>query len=665
LDELLRFSPRHFWLQHNDHRIIFPEMIYGLDFILFGGRLLFPAVFNIACQIFQIGILWWLLARSELPRAFRLALGAASALFMTSTMHVGGILGSLLLVWYLSLSAAALCFLFLWRTARTGRLSSLLISVMAAVIATYSVGNGMVIWPVMTFMAALLRIPRRRIAGVAVAGIVSISAYFVGYRFLRQGRTSLLLHHPFYAIWFASVYVGSPVSYVNILLGGLTGVTGLLLVGLAVALAVRQRRTTDAAFAVAGGVCLFVAASALMIAYGRMEPGDAAVGAARTGRYISVQLTYWANLAILIGWLATRWLGCRLFALHLAAVGLTAVLLAAVMDEQKAQESAFATFQASADEAGIALLTGIDDPDVLRAIYPDPGFPPRYVAGIREKRLSIFASGRQDWIGQPVEHVFSGGPPSLCSGAIERVEPVTGGYRAVGWALDRETGHAVKDIVLVDPGGVIIGLAETRPGGYAPHLDNVGPPSDWVGFARAVRAPESVRAYAVVGNGKMSCALGALPLVGSSARSPGKEVDEGPPAAAFANEISLSGYSIQDKGGHTEVEFRWSILRRPSADYSVFVHVLDASGHLAFQADHALRNGGGAPTSAWTVGDSVEDRFFVTPPSNRQPGTYALKVGVDIPSPLKILSLTEATLPRGPTDDWKDRSVVIRNVECK
>jgi len=189
----------------------------------------------------------------------------------------------------------------------------------------------------------------------------------------------------------------------------------------------------------------------------------------------------------------------------------TAVLLVAVMGRQKSHERAFAPFQASAHEAGIALAAGIEDPDVIRAIYPDPEFPLRWLPNIRERRLSIFSFGRQDWIGQQVERLFSMGPPSLCSGSLDRVSVVTGGYRATGWALDRGTGRPVTDIVLADPSGMIIGFGETRPGGYPSLNDTSRPPSDrdWAGFARAVRAPETVQAYAVVQGGKVSCALGA------------------------------------------------------------------------------------------------------------------------------------------------------------
>src|ERR1035438_920472 len=71
----------------------------------------------------------------------------------------------------------------------------------------------------------------------------------------------------------------------------------------------------------------------------------------------------------------------------------------------------------------------------------------------------------------------------------------------------------------------------------------------------------------------------------SNTRSPGSDASRNSSAATFADELSLSGYSIRDNGGHTEVEFRWKALHRPSADYYAFVHMLDAHGGIAFQGD--------------------------------------------------------------------------------
>jgi hypothetical protein len=150
----------------------------------------------------------------------------------------------------------------------------------------------------------------------------------------------------------------------------------------------------------------------------------------------------------------------------------------------------------------------------------------------------------------------------------------------------------------------------------------------------------------------------------SGSRAPDGEPSGRSTTTAFGDELSLTGYSIGNKDGRTEVELQWKALHKPSADYLVFVHALNGDGALVFQGDHKLKNATGAPTGAWTAGESVEDRFLMAPPANRPAGTYTLRIGVYILSPIKILQLTQATLPR-PTDGWKNQAVMIANVECK
>jgi hypothetical protein len=333
VEQLLRFDVGHFWVQHNEHRIVFPEIVFALDYILLRGRQILPIACNMACQVIQFVLLCWLLKTlQEIPAAFRLAFGACCGLFMVSAIQVQGLLTPFLLQWYLSQTAAALAFLFLWLSARSGQLVGVILSVAAAVVATYSTANGMLLWPILVMMAVVLRLPERRIASIAIAGLLSIAAYFVGYSFIGEGRAGIFLRHPFYALWFVCVYLGAPVSYVSTLSGGLIGLIGLLLVILALTIAIWRRRPADPVFVVTVGVCLFIACSALLVAYGRMDPTDAGVNAAKAERYASVPLTWWAYLVGVICWLITILpTPARQLAAHVGAAGLVLVILVAVM----------------------------------------------------------------------------------------------------------------------------------------------------------------------------------------------------------------------------------------------------------------------------------------------------------------------------------------------
>jgi hypothetical protein len=135
-------------------------------------------------------------------------------------------------------------------------------------------------------------------------------------------------------------------------------------------------------------------------------------------------------------------------------------------------------------------------------------------------------------------------------------------------------------------------------------------------------------------------------------------------ATAFEDGMSLTGYSIQSKDGHTEMELRWTALRKPAADYIVYVHALDSSGAIAFQADHPLKNAIGSPTSSWAAGEKVTDRFLVIPAGGHLAGMYPLRFGLYTPAPMRVLQITRTALPM-PSDVWKDHSILLAQVECK
>jgi hypothetical protein len=163
-----------------------------------------------------------------------------------------------------------------------------------------------------------------------------------------------------------------------------------------------------------------------------------------------------------------------------------------------------------------------------------------------------------------------------------------------------------------------------------------------------------------------SCLVASLFLVigaCSSDRGPAVEPRAGA-TTVFGDELALTGYSIGSKNGHTEVELRWSALRKPSADYVAFVHALDGADGVVFQGDHWLKSETGAQTTAWTAGDSVTDRFTMTPPANRSAGSYPLRIGLWDPKTPKFLQVLQASLPQ-PTDGWRGRVILIENVECK
>jgi hypothetical protein len=71
----------------------------------------------------------------------------------------------------------------------------------------------------------------------------------------------------------------------------------------------------------------------------------------------------------------------------------------------------------------------------------------------------------------------------------------------------------------------------------------------------------------------------------------------------------------------------WQALGTTDRDYSVFVHLTDAEGHLWAQQDRLLQPRQDS-ASTWAVGVTVSDDYELRLPPNVPPGVYSLKTGI-------------------------------------
>jgi hypothetical protein len=132
---------------------------------------------------------------------------------------------------------------------------------------------------------------------------------------------------------------------------------------------------------------------------------------------------------------------------------------------------------------------------------------------------------------------------------------------------------------------------------------------------------------------------GATPL-GLLAIAPGEApAPESPPRyaldATLGNAVALEGYELDTESGSTgatlQLTLHWKDLAPLDNDFTVFVHVLDASQKVVAQRDQPP-DGGKRPTSAWFPGDVIADRYTLALPGNLPPGDYPIEVGMYNPS---------------------------------
>ncbi|HET7087173.1 MAG TPA: DUF2142 domain-containing protein, partial [Anaerolineae bacterium] len=99
----------------------------------------------------------------------------------------------------------------------------------------------------------------------------------------------------------------------------------------------------------------------------------------------------------------------------------------------------------------------------------------------------------------------------------------------------------------------------------------------------------------------------------------------------FGDQIALVGYAVEAStvrpGEAVSFRLYWHALRRPQADYTVFVHLRDESGETVAQGDGPPQFGE-YPASFWEAGEVVTDERVIAVPADTAPGDYALVVGL-------------------------------------
>jgi 4-amino-4-deoxy-L-arabinose transferase-like glycosyltransferase len=139
-------------------------------------------------------------------------------------------------------------------------------------------------------------------------------------------------------------------------------------------------------------------------------------------------------------------------------------------------------------------------------------------------------------------------------------------------------------------------------------------------------------------------APGDAPIAGRTVVRPGEPLAIATPLAepvTFGDAIRLAGAVVEPSADGPMLTLWWQAAGTPAADFTVFVHVLDAAGQLVAQAD-GPPNEGLSPTGLWRAGDVVRDARRLPPGARALIGLYDPVTGAR-------LSATQAgaTLPDG------------------
>ncbi len=233
-----------FWVQHNEHRIVFPKILMLTMAYFTGWDIRYELYMNAIIAGITLLLLCTLLKKTFagqspmwLPIAFSFIVFSPSqwenwswgwelTIFMT-------ILGTV----------AAVLSLTVW----PGKWKGLIIAIAAAVFASFSFANGILTWAVAGLILLMQKERKwRHIALWAIMSAATICLYFYKYTKPSEHPSLLVcLYYPWYFILYVLAYIGSPLAFARI---SIAVITGAVLVIMMCAMVIHIRRLDRKSF---------------------------------------------------------------------------------------------------------------------------------------------------------------------------------------------------------------------------------------------------------------------------------------------------------------------------------------------------------------------------------------------------------------------------------
>jgi hypothetical protein len=491
------------WQQHNEHRIVFPEIAFAIDILALHGRQILPVALSFFCYFLNwtvLGFVFWAeTSVSQVIRAFAILLAGIIIGWQGSAVLISS---PFLLQWTLMQLAVLGALAFLGNCGAGTTLRHLVGSIACGVVANYSSGNGMLIWPVLILAAVVLSIPKRKLLALVGAAFLSTSAYFHGYRPTNNLQLGNFFHHPLYAVGFTATYIAMPFSAIkSTAFGVAVGVISMVCCLLFLVIAWRVRSLQTRTGVVLFGWYLFALATAILTAAGRMTPADPSFASARPGRYITVPLVTWAVVILIALWTAEC---LKRKAASLSLVVVFSLFLLLGLPKLRWWLQRADTDAAAEQLAALGIEDGINDPNVIAHIFPSAPFVNALLPELKRHGLSIFREPHQKWLGRSVFQ-FAPLVRDSAPGETTYTFPVASGVEVAGWVDDSRFRGSTGWIVFADGGGRILGFGKRFAHGLPTGIPDERIPSTfaWAGFAKVPEVTHSFVAYLLNRRGLM------------------------------------------------------------------------------------------------------------------------------------------------------------------
>lgn len=203
-----------FWVQHNEHRLFFPQLLMaGLAFLTHWNTIVECVVgflFAVGSFCLVVKALGYQILK-KLPAASKWLLLILISFIWFSPVQTENWLWGWQIQWFMNVFGVALVIY----TIAKARLSwsNLALLIAGGVLAQFSLGNGTLIWPIVVLALLYLRVPLVKVFSVFIAGVLGTILYYHRYSNISAASQHLAIHHPMSAAHYFFLYLGRPLSF--------------------------------------------------------------------------------------------------------------------------------------------------------------------------------------------------------------------------------------------------------------------------------------------------------------------------------------------------------------------------------------------------------------------------------------------------------------------
>ena len=380
--------------QHNEHRILFPRLVFALDLALSEARNTINLASILVCQALHVLLFHRLISIGAQDRLLKWTLTAFVTLMLFSIVQKENF------VWAFQIQFVGV-FLFFTLAASTlsaaqasaggTRWPSIAAGFFFGAVAALVMSNGVAALLCIAFVFAAARLFNRLTAAIALCGLVLLVCYAATFT-PNPGHTPLgfAAQHPLIFIQYLSTYLGcvfAPLGLKVAFGAGLLGVTGTAVALLALFTGRLERNRTNLTLV---AILVFVGLTAALTAIGRSSFG---LEQAASSRYATPSAIFWTAAVTLTAlWLSDRG-AQRARALPALALvcGMTLISVAAaalVQYEFRYQGRIRAADMARASDA---ILSAVPDELAWKVLFPDIALMKQRIPILQAHRLNIFS----------------------------------------------------------------------------------------------------------------------------------------------------------------------------------------------------------------------------------------------------------------------------------